>query len=38
MLVEKLWIFLVEIGVALTLLVIIVWWTLPRKKDDEKKD
>ncbi len=38
MLVEKLWIFLVEIGVALTLLVIIIWWTLPRKKDDEKKD
>lgn len=38
MLVEKLWIFLVEIGVALTLLVIIIWWTLPRKKDGEKKD
>jgi hypothetical protein len=35
---EKLWIFLVEIGVALTLLVIIIWWTLPRKKDGEKKD
>jgi phage shock protein PspC (stress-responsive transcriptional regulator) len=38
MLVEKLWIFLVEIGVVLTLLVIIIWWTLPRKKDGEKKD
>ena len=38
MLVEKLWIFLVEIGVAVTLLVIIIWWTLPRKKDGEKKD
>jgi hypothetical protein len=38
MLVEKLWIFLVEIGVVLTLLVIIIWWTLPHKKDGEKKD
>jgi len=32
------WVILLELGVALTLLVIIVWWTLPRKKDGEKKD
>ncbi len=32
------WVILLEVGVALTLLVIIVWWTLPRKKDGEKKD
>jgi len=30
------WIFLLEAGIALGLLVFIVWWTLPRseKKDD----
>jgi len=32
------WVILLEVGVALTLLGIIVWWTLPRKKDGEKKD
>ncbi len=29
------WIFLLEAGVALGLLLFIVWWTLPRS---EKKD
>jgi len=30
------WIFLLEAGIALGLLLFIVWWTLPRakKKDD----
>jgi len=30
------WIFVLEAGVALALLLFIVWWTLPRpeKKDD----
>ncbi len=32
------WVILLEVGVVLTLAVIIVWWTLPRKKDGEKKD
>jgi len=32
------WIFLLEIGVVLVLMFSIVWWTRPRKKDDEKKD
>ncbi len=32
------WVILLEVSVALTLLVFIIWWTLPRKKDDEKKD
>jgi hypothetical protein len=32
------WILLLEAGVALALLITIVWWTRPRKKDDEPKD
>ena len=33
------WIFLLEAGVAVALLVLIVWWTLPRseKKDEGKR-
>jgi hypothetical protein len=30
------WILLLEAGVALSLLILIVWWTRPRKKNDEK--
>ena len=32
------WIFLLEAGVAIGLLLFIVWWTLPRpeKKDDHE--
>jgi len=32
------WIFVVEAGVALALLIFIVWWTMPRKKDDGEQD
>jgi hypothetical protein len=32
------WILLLEAGVALCLLLLIVWWTWPRKKSPEKKD
>lgn len=28
------WIFVLEAGVALALLIFIVWWTLPSKKKD----
>lgn len=28
---------LLEAGLALALLVFIVWWTLPRKKDKERE-
>ena len=31
------WVFL-EIGLALVILVVIVWWTLPRKPRDKKDD
>jgi hypothetical protein len=31
------WVFL-EIGVALVVAVLIVWWTLPRKPRDRKED
>ena len=31
------WVFL-EIGVALVIAVLIVWWTLPRKPRDRKED
>jgi hypothetical protein len=31
--------FLIEAGVALALLIFIVWWTLPRhKKQDDRRD
>ena len=30
------WIFILEAGVALFLLLFIVWWTLPRKKNGKK--
>jgi hypothetical protein len=36
--IDPMWILLLEAGVALALLVIIVWWTRPQKKDNEKKD
>jgi len=35
---QTMWIFVLEAGVALALLIFIVWWTMPRKKDDDKKD
>jgi hypothetical protein len=33
-----LWIILLEAGVALALLVFIVWWTLPKKAKDGRRD
>ncbi len=30
----SMWIFVLEAGVALALLIFIVWWTLPSKKQD----
>jgi len=35
---QNMWIFVLEAGVALALLIFIVWWTMPRKKDGGKKD
>ena len=32
------WVILLEIGVAITLAIMIIWWTLPRKKNDKKKE
>jgi hypothetical protein len=29
---EKMWVIYLEVGVALALAVLIVWWTWPRKK------
>jgi hypothetical protein len=31
-----LWIIVLEAGVALALLVFIVWWTLPKKRRDDR--
>jgi len=31
-----LWIIVLEAGVALALLIFIVWWTLPRKRRDDE--
>ncbi len=33
-----LWIILLEAGVALGLLAFIVWWTLPKKPKDGRRD
>jgi len=30
--------FLIEAGVALLLLIFIVWWTLPRRRDGKYRD
>ncbi|HUN69119.1 MAG TPA: hypothetical protein VMU46_09995 [Burkholderiales bacterium] len=30
------WVIYVEMGVAFALLILIVWWTLPAKRPDEK--
>lgn len=30
--------FLIESGVALLLLVLIIWWTIPRRKKDKGPD
>jgi hypothetical protein len=32
-----LWIIVLEAGVALALLGFIVWWTLPKKRDEEPR-
>jgi hypothetical protein len=32
------WIFILEAGIALFLLLFIVWWTLPRKKEGNRND
>jgi hypothetical protein len=31
------WVIYVEMGVALALLILIVWWTWPRKREDARK-
>jgi hypothetical protein len=37
--VDAMWILLLEAGLALALLIFIVWWTLPRKpRDGEEPD
>ena len=34
--VDPMWILLLEAGVALSLFILVIWWTAkPRKKDDE---
>jgi hypothetical protein len=33
-----LWIFLLEAGLALALLLLIVWWTLPGKQKKDRSD
>ena len=33
--INPMWILLLEAGVALSLLILIVWWTRPRKKNRE---
>jgi hypothetical protein len=35
---EALFWLLLEAGVALAILIFIVWWTLPRRKSDDKSD
>jgi hypothetical protein len=32
------WVIYVEMGVALAVAILIVWWTRPVKKDDSKRD
>jgi hypothetical protein len=31
------WVIFIEMGVALALLVLIVWWTWPRKRRDDER-
>ncbi len=33
--INPMWILLLEAGVALSLLILVVWWTKPRKKNKE---
>ncbi len=33
-----LWIILLEAGLALALVAFLVWWTLPRKRENEDRD
>jgi hypothetical protein len=35
---EIMWVIFLEAGVALALLLLIVWWTWPRKDKSESKD
>jgi hypothetical protein len=35
---EALFWLLLEAGVALAILILIVWWTWPRRKSDDKPD
>jgi hypothetical protein len=32
------WVIFIEMGVALALLVLIVWWTWPKKRRDDERD
>jgi len=32
------WVILLELSVALILFIVIIWWTMPHKKNDKKKD
>jgi hypothetical protein len=36
--VDPMWIFLLEAGVALSLLILVVWWTTRPAKKDEDED
>ena len=33
---RAMWVILLEMGVALGLLLLIVWWTWPKKRPDDK--
>lgn len=32
------WLFVLEAGLALALLILIVWWTMPRNRKDKESD
>lgn len=32
------WLLMVEAGLALALLILIVWWTMPRNRKDKESD
>ncbi len=35
---RTMWVIFLEMGVALALLLLIVWWTWPKKRSDEKDE
>ena len=34
----NMWVILLELGVALGLLLLIVWWTWPKKRPEDKEE